>query len=113
MGPATAMTTRYQWTTSPLRVSWAVAPATRRLDGTPAAPAHLLNRGGSHGRAAAVGRGTNGLSAKLSQGNGLDAEASSQGPPDPRRSAGRKTGGTAGRPAPPVRLAELDTPVEE
>jgi hypothetical protein len=34
--------------------------------------------------------GLNGLSAKLSQGNGLGAEAPSQNPPDPHRSAARR-----------------------
>jgi hypothetical protein len=50
---------------SPNRVSWAAAPAARRLDGTPAVPAYSCSRC-TYQSAAEVGRGTNGLSTKLS-----------------------------------------------
>src|SRR5262249_61441313 len=91
-GPALTMTPRCQGTASPPWVSWAVAPAASRFDGTPAAPAFTARRGAT-GHAAAVGRATNGISATPSQGNRLDAEAPSQVHPTP--AAAPREGGNA------------------
>src|SRR6516165_7203908 len=82
------MTARCQWTTSPIRVSSAAAPAAGRFDGTPAVPAFFLNRGVYQGRAAEVGRGIERDQARsCPKVNGFRAEALSQNPPDPHRSA--------------------------
>src|SRR5262249_59244201 len=78
-------------------MSWAVAPAARRWDGTPAVPALLLDRGAVSGRRPGGGLGDETRSARgrLTE-YGLDAEASSQvlptpaGPP-PRRRRDRRT----------------------
>ena len=72
-------------------MSWAAAPATRRFDGTPAAPALLLTAVVNKGAAVRgwVG-GPNEISRSCLTEYGLGAEAPSQGPPDPRRAAATK-----------------------
>jgi hypothetical protein len=88
MGSAKAMTCHRQWTTSPLRYVLGGNPGILTL-GWDAGRARILSEPRCESRAAPrrwVG-GWHGLSAKLSQGNGLGAEAPSQNPPDPHRGA--------------------------
>src|SRR5262249_41445592 len=89
MGPAVAMTTRCQWTVSPNRVSLAAAPAARptgwdagRVRYSCSAVSRQRRGGGSGDLKRAQ--------PKLSQVNGLGAEAPSQNPPAPHRGAPKK-----------------------
>ena len=79
------MTTRCQWTASPIGCPRPQPRQPAALMGRRPCPLTFDPRCLYH--APEVGRGMNGLSAKLSPENGLGAEAPSQNPPDPHRSA--------------------------
>src|SRR5215831_15337859 len=100
------MTSPCHGTPSPSGVSSAAAPAARRFDGTPAAPAFFAERGGpTNGARPGGGSGDETRSARgcLSE-YGLSAEALSHVSPTPAEPQPPR-GGIAGRPAPPVSRA--------
>src|SRR5262249_36956745 len=90
------------------------AQVSSRFDGTPAASVYFDRGGRKRGRGPPVGRGTDGLSVTLSRGvPGLAGGPPGAPPPPARPRPGKAKEPSPGRPAPPVSLAERDTPFAE